>query len=103
MLLYRGFFGENSTGVQHAHISQISQDMGVRVSRAIEGEKTLGIEEVTSTIPVYLNDVIGVRCAKPWSEDGLRNHPFDEDAKGSDAEVSVNGRDHARDGARFSL
>lgn len=94
------FLVKTVPGFQHAHISQISQDMGVRVSRAIEGEKTLGIEEVTSTTPVYLNDVIGVRCAKPWSDDGLKDHPFDEDAKGSVQEVSVNG-ETTPDGARF--
>ncbi len=87
-------------GFRNAHISQISQDMGVRVSRAIEGEKTLWIEDVTSATPVYLDDVIGVRCAKPWSDDGAKDHPFDEDAKGSVQEVSVNGETTA-DGARF--
>lgn len=87
-------------GFQNAHISQISQDMGVRVSRAIEGEKTMWIEDVTSTVPVLNDDVIGVRCAKPWSDDGAKDHPFDEDDKGAVQEVSVNGETTA-DGARF--
>ncbi len=87
-------------GFQNAHISQISQDIGVRVSRAIEGEKTLWIEDVTSEKPVYYEDVIGVRSAKPWSDDGFRDHPFDDDAKGEVQDVSVDGETTA-DGSRF--
>lgn len=85
------FLIKSIPGFQHAHISQISQDMGVRVSRAIDGEKTMWIEDVTSRVPVYADDVIGVRCAKPWSDDGLKDHPFDNDADGAVGDVSVNG------------
>lgn len=94
------FLIKSVPGFQNAHISQISQDMGVRVSRAIEGEKTMWIQDVTSKTPVHFDDVIGVRSAKPWSDDGAKDHPFDDDSKGSVQEVSVNG-ETTSDGARF--
>lgn len=94
------FLKSSIPGFANAHISQISQDIGIRVSRAIEGERTLSIEEVTSRVPVCFDDVVGVRCAKPWSDDGAKDHPFDEDDKGRVQDVSVNGETTA-DGSRF--
>ena len=78
-------------GFNKAHVSQISQDIGIRVSRGIVGENTLRIEDVTSQKPVYSDDVIGVRSAKPWSDDGIKDHPFDDDANGNVAKISVGG------------
>ncbi len=78
-------------GFKNAHVSQISQDMGIRVSRAIEGEQTLEIEDVTSLKPVYCENVIAVRSCKPWSDDGIKDHPFDEDDKGNVSKQSTGG------------
>lgn len=87
-------------GFDKAHVSQISQDMGIRVSRAIEGEKTLEIEQVTSLVPVYCDDVIAVRSAKPWSDDGMKDHPFDDDKNGAVASQSTKG-ETTEDGGTF--
>lgn len=94
------FMRRRMPGFSNAHVSQISQDIGIRVSRGIEGEKTLEIEHVTSTAPVYFDDVIGVRSAKPWSDDGDKDHPFDADYEGRVAAISVNG-ETTEDGSRF--
>ena len=96
------FMQKNLPGFADAHISQISQDMGIRVSRGIEGEKTLTLEEVTSPVPVYHDDVIGCRSARPWADDGNVDHPFDTDHEGKVASRSVNG-ETTPDGARFLL
>ena len=87
-------------GFHNAHVSQISQDLGIRVSRGIEGEKTLEIEHITSKAPVYFDDVIGLRSAKPWSDDGSMDHPFDADNEGKVAYRSVGG-ETTPDGSRF--
>ncbi|MBQ7064676.1 MAG: FAD-dependent oxidoreductase [Firmicutes bacterium] len=94
------FLQTHIPGFEHAHISQISQDLGIRVSRAIEGVETLWIEQVTSEEPVYSDRVIGVRSAKPWVDDGAKDHPFDHDDAGQVQEVSVNG-ETTKDGNRF--
>ena len=64
------YLQKSMPGFDKAHVSQISQDIGIRVSRAIEGEKTLEIEDVTSLVSVYADDVIAVRSAKPWQTMG---------------------------------
>lgn len=94
------FMNRSMPGFSQAHVSQISQDMGIRVSRGIEGERTLEIEHVTSKVPVYFDDVIGLRNAKPWSDDGSRDHPFDADGDGKVGARSING-ETTEDGSRF--
>lgn len=94
------FMKRRMPGFSHAHVSQISQDIGIRVSRGLEGEKTLEIDHVTSKVPVYFDDVIGLRSAKPWSDDGNVDHPFDADEEGRVAARSVNG-ETTEDGSRF--
>lgn len=94
------FLIKHVPGFEHAHISQISQDMGVRVSRAIDGEKTMSIQDVTSETPVFYDDVIGVRCTNPWQDDGAKDHPFDEDDKGKVQAVSIQG-ETTKDGQKF--
>lgn len=96
------FMQKRVPGFENAHVSQISQDLGIRVSRGIEGEKTLTIEHATSPEPVYFDDVIGLRSAKPWGDDGALDHPFDADDKGEVGERSVNG-ETTPDGSRFLL
>ncbi len=94
------YFQKAIPGFEKAHVSQISQDIGIRVSRAIEGEKTLEIEDVTSLVPVYADDVIAIRSTKPWSDDGMKDHPFDDDINGIVATQSTGGETTA-DGASF--
>lgn len=94
------FMNRSMPGFSRAHVSQISQDVGIRVSRGIEGERTLEIEHVTSKAPVYFDDVIGLRNAKPWSDDGSMDHPFDADSIGKVGARSVNG-ETTEDGSRF--
>jgi hypothetical protein len=96
------FMNRSMPGFSQAHVSQISQDMGIRVSRGIEGERTLEIEHVTSKVPVYFDDVIGLRNAKPWSDDGSRDHPFDADGDGKVGARSING-ETTEDGSGFSM
>ena len=85
------YMNSRMPGFDKAHVSQISQDIGIRVSRGIEGENTMRIEDVTSRTPVYFDDVIGVRSAKPWSDDGMKDHPFDDDINGNVAARSTGG------------
>ena len=85
------YMNSRMPGFDKAHVSQISQDIGIRVSRGIEGENTMRIEDVTSRTPVYFDDVIGVRSAKPWSDDGMKDHPFDDDVNGNVAARSTGG------------
>ncbi len=94
------FMKRRMPGFSQAHVSQISQDIGIRVSRGLEGEETLEIEHVTSRVPVCFDDVIGLRSAKPWSDDGSMDHPFDADDQGRVAARSVNG-ETTEDGSRF--
>jgi hypothetical protein len=87
-------------GFSRAHVSQISQDLGIRVSRAIEGEATLSIEELTQRYSVYHDDVIAVRNTQPWHDDGKTDHPFDQDDKGIVRKESVAG-ETTEDGKHF--
>ena len=96
------YLKEALPGFENAHVSQISQDLGIRVSRAIEGENTLLIEQVTSEEDVHFNDVIGVRSGKPWADDLVRDHPFDHDNEGQVDEQSVKG-ETAGNGTHFFL
>lgn len=94
------YLNKRMPGFKNAHVSQISQDLGIRVSRAIEGEETLEIEDVTSLHPVYFDNVVAVRSAKPWADDLVKDHPFDNDDKGDVSAQSVNGETTA-DGGKF--
>lgn len=94
------YMQKHMPGFSGSHVSQISQDLGIRVSRAIEGEKTLEIEQVTSLEPVYSDDVIGVRSAKPWADDLVKDHPFDDDDKGKVSMQSIGG-ETTSDGGKF--
>jgi len=87
-------------GFSKAHVSQISQDIGIRVSRAIEGEKTLTIQDLTSLQSVYSGDVIGIRNTQPWNDDGKSDHPFDADDKGIVRKESISG-ETTKDGRHF--
>lgn len=73
------FLRTHVPGFEKAHVVQISQDLAIRVSRGIEGETTLTERELTSSEPVYFDDVIAVRSAKYREIDGTVDHPFDND------------------------
>lgn len=86
------FFQKKIPGFSHAHVSQISQDLGIRVSRGIVGVETFDINMLTSTHPVYFDDTIGCRSARPWKDDGNLDHPFDKDNEGQVSVQSVKGQ-----------
>ena len=53
------FFRKNVPGFGKAYIAQLGTDVGIRVSRGIEGETTLDGGHVSSDAPVYSDNVIG--------------------------------------------
>jgi len=55
------FFREHVPGFEQAYIVQMGTDLGIRVSRGIEGEATLTSEDTSSNQPVHFDDTIG--CA----------------------------------------
>ena len=57
------FFRGHVPGFENAYIVQMGTDLGIRVSRGIEGEMTLTDKETTSSRPVYSDNVIGCTAA----------------------------------------
>jgi len=55
------FFRKYVPGFEKACVVQMATDLGIRVSRGIEGEATLASEDTTSDRPMYCDDTIG--CA----------------------------------------
>lgn len=53
------FFRKNVPGFENAYIAQIGTDLGIRISRGIEGEATLSGKHQSSEGPVHFDDVIG--------------------------------------------
>ncbi len=85
------FYKKTLPGFKNAHVSQISQDLGIRVSRALDGVSTLTSELVNSLDDVHFDDVVAVRSGCPWGGDGYLDHPFDQDDKGKVRAESVGG------------
>ncbi len=77
------FFQEHVPGFQRAHVVQISQDLGIRVSRGLEGVDTLTSEELATPEPVHYDTVIGCRSAMARKME-IVDHPFDRDETGPD-------------------
>lgn len=74
------FFRRRVPGFERAVIVQMASDLGIRVSRGIEGMATLTGEQTSARQPVYLNDVIGCAPASaPFEETGefFWPHTFD--------------------------
>ena len=55
------FFRKRVPGFERAYVVQMATDLGIRVSRGIEGEATLTSEDASSDQPVHFDDTIG--CA----------------------------------------
>lgn len=64
------FFHRHVPGFEKAYIVQMATDLGIRVSRGIEGETTLTPKDVSSNQPVYFNDTIGCSPARVRSGGG---------------------------------
>ncbi len=58
------FFRKRVPGFEEAYIVQLASDLGVRVSRGIEGEATLTDKEMSSDRPVYFDDTIGCQPSR---------------------------------------
>lgn len=74
------FFRQYVPGFERSYIVQIANDMGIRVSRGIEGEATLTSAETASTAPSYCDEVIGCQPTRDSFEasgEFLRPHTFD--------------------------
>jgi len=74
------FFQKNVPGFEKAYIVQIATNIGIRVSRGIQGEVTLTSKDTHSKQPVYFNDTIGCRAADSrFQETGefFHAHSFD--------------------------
>jgi hypothetical protein len=74
------FFRENVPGFERATVVQLANDLGIRVSRGIEGEATLLAEQVQSGHPVRCDDAIGRQPARAsFDEVGgfFHTHTFD--------------------------
>lgn len=72
------FFRKHVPGFKNAHVSQISQDLGIRISRGILGMETLTGEMVNSPTQLCFDTVIGVRSAVPFQFDKV-DHPYDKE------------------------
>ena len=74
------FFRRRVPGFEDAYVVQIASDIGIRVSRGIEGEATLLEEHTTSREPVRFADAVGRQPAQAsFSETGefYHSHSFD--------------------------
>jgi len=74
------FMRENVPGFDHSYIVEIANDLGIRVSRGIEGRATLTGSDASSREPVHRDDVIGCvpcRCSFESSGRFFRDHTFD--------------------------
>ncbi len=102
------FFRTHVPGFEDSHVVQISQDMGIRISRGLEGETTLTAEMMTSPEAVHFDDVIGCRSARirPLSGPNARvaseaehlDHAYDNDAG---TRISPSDRGHMDERGRF--
>lgn len=70
------FFRKHVPGFANAHVSQISQDIGIRISRGIVGTETLTAEMLNAGHGVTFDTVIGVRSALPFKPEAV-DHPYD--------------------------
>jgi len=57
------FFRRHVPGFEKAYVVQIATDLGIRVSRGIEGEATLTSDHTSSVHPVHFDDTIGCQPA----------------------------------------
>lgn len=74
------FFRRYVPGFNRAYISQMGSDLGIRVSRGIEGEATLTAEQVRAKEPTYSSDVIGCQPMNAsFEETGEFFQPFTYD------------------------
>ncbi len=74
------FFRRRVPGFERAVIVQMASDLGIRVSRGIEGTATLTGEQTSSRQPVYLSDTIGCAPASASFEEAgefLWPHTYD--------------------------
>lgn len=74
------FFRRRVPGFQRAYIVQIASDIGIRVSRGIEGRATLRGEHTGSEKPVQFDDVVGRQpCRASFEKTGefFYSHTFD--------------------------
>ncbi|MCD6520488.1 MAG: FAD-dependent oxidoreductase [Anaerolineae bacterium] len=74
------FMKKHVPGFEDAYIVQMASDLGIRVTRGIEGEATLTGESARESQPVFFDDVIGCRPAvADYSRTGefLWGHTFD--------------------------
>jgi hypothetical protein len=74
------FFREHVPGFERATIVQLANDLGIRVSRGIEGEATLLSDQVESDHPVHCEDGIGrepTRASFEESGEFFHAHTFD--------------------------
>jgi len=58
------FFRTHVPGFENAYIAQMAADLGIRVSRGIEGEATLTDEHRNSAQPVHFDDAVGCMPAR---------------------------------------
>jgi hypothetical protein len=74
------FFRDHVPGFERATIVQLANDLGIRVSRGIEGEATLLSDQVESDHPVRCGEGIGrqpARASFEKSGEFLHTHTFD--------------------------
>ncbi len=72
------FFHKHVPGFANAHVSQISQDIGIRISRGIHGVETLTTEMVNSDKQLCFDTVVAVRSAVPHKF-GAVDHPYENE------------------------
>ena len=71
------FFRRQVPGFEKAYIVQLAADLGIRVSRGIEGEATLTSQHTSAGKPVHFEDVIGCQPARAnFSESGEFFHAY---------------------------
>lgn len=74
------FFRRHVPGFERGYIVQIGNDLGIRLSRGIEGRATLTAAQATSPEPVYAADAVGcVPCRADFGATGefFYPHTFD--------------------------
>ncbi|MFP4057293.1 MAG: FAD-dependent oxidoreductase [Candidatus Brocadiia bacterium] len=74
------FFRRRVPGFATAYISEIASDIGIRVSRGVEGEATLRAEHTAASQPVRFPDAVGGMAARASFEHGgefFQPHTFD--------------------------